>query len=61
MRHSIPSHLKPVALVVGILLSTAVVFADSQAVFLVSLTLLALQLLAIQAPAVLAKMKDYVE
>jgi len=61
MRHSIPSHLKPVALVVGILLSTAVVFADSQTVFLASLSLLALQLLAIQAPAVLAKMKDNVE
>jgi hypothetical protein len=58
MRRSIPRHLKPVALLVGILLSTAVVLSDSQLVFGISLVLLAVELLAMQAPAVLADLED---
>jgi hypothetical protein len=58
MRRSIPRHLKPVALLVGILLCTAVVLADSQLVFGISLVLLTVELLAMQAPAVMADMED---
>ena len=58
MRRSIPRHLKPVALLVGVLLSTAVVLSDSQLVFGISLVLLTVGLLATQAPAVMADMED---
>jgi len=50
--------LKPVALLVGVLLSTAVVLSDSQLVFGISLVLLTAGLLAMQAPAVMADMED---
>lgn len=58
MRRSIPRHLKPVALLVGLVLATAVVVSDSQLVFGISLILLTLELLAMQAPAVMADMED---
>jgi len=61
MKRLIPSHLRPAVLLVGVLLSAAVVLSDSRAVFGTSLVLLAGVLLAFEAPALAADFEDDAE
>ena len=61
MKRLIPSHLRPAVMLVGVLLSAAVVLSDSRAVFGTSLVLLAAALLAFEAPALAANVEDDAE
>ena len=59
MKRLIPSHLRPAALLIGILLSAAVVvLSDSRVVFGTSLILLAAALLAFDGSALAANVED---
>ena len=58
MKRLIPSHLRPAVLLVGVLLSAAVVLSDSRVVFGTSLVLLAGALLAFEGPALAANVED---
>ena len=58
MKLLIPSHLRPAVLLIGVLLSAAVVLFDSRAVFGTSPILLTGALLALGGPALAANVED---
>jgi hypothetical protein len=58
MRRLLPTHLRPLAVLIGVLLSAVVMLSDSPAAVDTSLVLLALALLAFELPTRLKDVED---